>query len=121
MLVERSFDLGGVHVLAAANDDVLEPVDDVEVAIVVEAAEVAGVEPAVGERLGGLPFTAEVAANDRRAFEPDLADLADRLRRVPSSATTSHVDHRRDRLADALGIRDVRGAEVCDGGARMSP
>ena len=42
MLVERGLDLGGVDVLAAADDDVLQPVDDVEVALVVEAAEVAG-------------------------------------------------------------------------------
>ena len=54
VLVERGFDLGRVDVLAAADDDVLQPVDDVEVAVGVEAAEVAGVEPAVGERLGRL-------------------------------------------------------------------
>ncbi len=54
VLVQRGFDLGGVDVLAAADDDVLQAVDDVEVAVGVETAEVAGVEPAVGERLGRL-------------------------------------------------------------------
>ena len=43
VLVERGLDLGRVDVLAAPDDDVLQAVDDVEVALVVEAAEVAGV------------------------------------------------------------------------------
>ena len=39
MLVERGLDFGGVDVLAASDDDVLQPVDDIEVAVFVETAE----------------------------------------------------------------------------------
>lgn len=35
------------------HDHVLEPVDDVEVAVVVLYADVSGVQPTAGERLGG--------------------------------------------------------------------
>ena len=51
VLVEHPLDLGAGDVLAAGHDHVLEPVDDVEVAVVVLHADVAGVEPAAGERL----------------------------------------------------------------------
>ena len=50
VLVQHGFDLDAVHVLAAADDDVLHPVDDVDEAVVVDVADVAGVEPAVAER-----------------------------------------------------------------------
>ena len=42
VLVQRGLDLGRVDVLSAADDDVLQPIDDVEVALVVEPAEVTG-------------------------------------------------------------------------------
>ena len=51
---QQLLDLERADVLAAADDDVLLAVDDREVAVVVEHADVAGREPAVGvERLGG--------------------------------------------------------------------
>ena len=93
-------------------------VDDVEVAVRVETAEVAGVEPAVGERLGRLALAAEVAAHDRRSLQPDLADRRRPAHRCRRGSTMRIVDDRRDRLADALRIRDVRGAEVGDRRAR---
>src|SRR5439155_16413052 len=52
VLEQGALDLGGVDVLAPADDDVLDAVDHVEPAALVEATEVAGVEPAVAERLG---------------------------------------------------------------------
>ena len=50
VLVEHALDLGAGDVLAAGHDHVLEPIDDVEVAVVVPHADVAGVEPAARER-----------------------------------------------------------------------
>ena len=44
---EQLLDLGGAHVLAAPDDDVLHPVGDGEVALGVEHADVAGPEPPV--------------------------------------------------------------------------
>ena len=49
MLEEHGLDLGAVHVLTAADDDVLQPVDDEDVPLVVVVAEVTRVEPAVDE------------------------------------------------------------------------
>ena len=51
VLVEHPLDLGAGDVLAAGDDHVLEAVDDEEVAVLVAHADVAGVEPAAGERL----------------------------------------------------------------------
>ena len=48
------FDLAREHVEAAGHDHVLLPVDDVQVALVVEAADVSGVKPTTGEGLCGL-------------------------------------------------------------------
>ena len=50
MLDEHVLDLDAVHVLAAADDHVLGPVDEVQVAVVVEVADVAAAEPAAGQR-----------------------------------------------------------------------
>ncbi len=47
MALERRFDLGRVDVLPAGHDEVGAPVGDVEVAVVVEPAEVAHGRPAV--------------------------------------------------------------------------
>src|SRR5207302_1321397 len=78
VLVERSLDLERRDVLAAADDHVLEAVDDVEEALLVEDADVARIEPAVAEcapcRLRILP----VAREDLRAADDDLAGLAGR-------------------------------------------
>jgi hypothetical protein len=54
MRVDLAFDLDRRDVLAAADDDVLLAVDDVEVSVLVKVAEVARAEPAIGgERLAG--------------------------------------------------------------------
>ena len=69
-------DLLGGDVLAAAADDVLLAVDEIEKAVVVEASHVAGVEPAVLEGLAGLVFEAPVAGGDGGVAEDDLAGFA---------------------------------------------
>jgi hypothetical protein len=57
VLVERVLDLDRRDVLAARDDDVLGAVLELDVAVGVHDAEVAGMEPAAGEGLvGGLPF-----------------------------------------------------------------
>ena len=48
--VEELLDLPRVHVLPAADDHVLDPADDVEVALGVHDGEVAGVHPAGARR-----------------------------------------------------------------------
>jgi hypothetical protein len=58
MLVKDLLDFARVDVAAAADDQVLLAVDDRVVAVGVDGGEVAGAEPAVGDRFrGGLrPF-----------------------------------------------------------------
>ena len=68
--------LGAVDVLAARDDHVLLAVDHVEVAVLVLPDEVAGVEPAAAEGLGGLVRLVPVLLHHHRAAIHDLADLA---------------------------------------------
>ena len=49
VLGQHVLDLDAVHVLAGPDDHVLGPVDEVEVAVGVEVADVAAAEPAAGE------------------------------------------------------------------------
>src|SRR5437660_566882 len=60
VLVEHPFDLGAGDVLAAGDDHVLQAVDNEQVAVLVTHADVAGVEPAAGERLLGRRRVAPV-------------------------------------------------------------
>src|SRR5579872_7486103 len=76
MLVEHLLDLARVDVVAAADDQVLLAVHDVEVAVLVDPGQVAGVEPAVADRLGGGLGPLPVALHDVRPADDDLAHLA---------------------------------------------
>jgi hypothetical protein len=53
-VVEVALDLGGIDVVAAADDQVLAAADDGDVAALVHLADVAGLEPAVGGELFGV-------------------------------------------------------------------
>ena len=55
MLVQHLLDLARIDVVAVADDHVLEPVDDEQIPVVVDVAEVAGREPAVGMRPSAPP------------------------------------------------------------------
>ena len=77
VIVEHGFDLGAVHVLAAADDDVLDAVDDVHEAVGVDVPDVARVEPAVVERRPRRRLVVPVALDHLRRSEAELADLAD--------------------------------------------
>src|SRR5690606_27890479 len=59
-------------------DQVLDPVDQVDVAVLVHVTDVAGVQAPAAQRLGGLLGPALVARHDLRAADADLAALADR-------------------------------------------
>ena len=53
ILPQHRLQLGGIDVLAAGDHHVLLAVDDPEIAVLVEPADVAGAEPAVEEGLAG--------------------------------------------------------------------
>ncbi len=76
MAVEEFLDLARIDVLAAADDHVLDPPDDVAVALLVDGADVAGVHPAVGvDRLGRPLRIVPVAEHHRIAAGAELARL----------------------------------------------
>ena len=76
VLGEHVLHLDRVHVLAAGDDHVLDPVGDVDEAVVVHVAAVAGVHPAAAQRLGGLLGPVPVAEHHVAAAAHDLADRA---------------------------------------------
>src|SRR5215210_2852925 len=106
VLVEHLLDLARVDVVAAADDQVLLAVDDEEVAVLVHAGHVAGVEPAAAHAvLRGLG-PAPVALHDVVAADDDLADLA---RRQVVVVVVDHLhldalDRRADRARLALAV-----------------
>ena len=79
-------DLGRVDVLAAGDEHVLRAALDGEEALVVLDGEVAGLQPAVADRLGGCLGPAPVAGGDVRAADQQLAGLVG-VTSVPSSST----------------------------------
>ena len=117
-VVDEVLDFGRVDVLAARDDHVLEPVRDVEVAVGVEIAEVAGAEPAVRrERAGRRLGEVEVAREDVRAGDLDLADRAGGARTPCSPAMRTSVKKcGRPTLPCLLAVidgeRDVAPGEV---------
>ena len=112
---EPLLDLDAVDVLAAADDHVLLAVGDEEEALVVEVADVAGVQPAVGiDRLGGGLGLVPVAGHEDRAGDAHLAGLARRRASSPSASTifSRHGRHGRPdrgRLVEGVLAGDDRG------------
>jgi len=76
--MEHGLDLAGVDVDPAADEHVLGAAHDVEVAVVVESAQVAGSQPPVDQGLGGLIGVAPVAGHHLLAFHPDFAHFSGR-------------------------------------------
>src|SRR5690606_7163615 len=75
--VDVALDFGRVHVVAAADDQVLAAAHDAHVVALVYPAHVAGLEPAVGrELLGRFLGHAPVALEHVGALHLDVADLA---------------------------------------------
>ncbi len=88
--VEDALDLDRRDVLAAAPDDVLAPVDEVEVALGVAPDDVAGVEPAVGPGFLGRRLVLQVA-------EEEVAARVGRRRRGPAARREHRPPTRRPR------------------------
>ncbi len=68
MGIEELLDLTRIDILAAANNHVFQPPDDVDVAIVIHRGQIAGMHPAGGvDRFGGRLRIAPVAQHHRVA------------------------------------------------------
>src|SRR5690606_1633093 len=108
----------GLHLLridveAAGDDQVLAAADDVDVAVGVDHAQVAGDEVAVGAELGGgLLGLAPVAGEDVGAPALDHADLARRRLAAGGGIGDAQSDARQrvaDRAGPALAVVGVGG------------
>ena len=98
MLRQHALDLGRVHVVAAADVHLAAPPDERQVAALVEEAEIAGREPAVGaEDLGGALRVVPVAAHHRVGAAAHPARRRPVGHRRPSSSTTSSSTFTRGR------------------------
>ena len=73
------FDFARPDLEAAGLDEVLLAVDEEEVAVVVEVADVAGEDPAVAEHVGGLFGALPIAIHDLGGADDDLAGGVGRL------------------------------------------
>ncbi|PAV69301.1 hypothetical protein WR25_10695 [Diploscapter pachys] len=76
MLVQRLFDDARIDVVAAAQDHVLDPVDDEEIAVVVEIADVSRPQRTIGEGRVGFGRLVPIALHDLRPTRADFALLA---------------------------------------------
>ena len=119
MLGNRVFYFGAADVLASTNYNVLSSVEQDKKTQAVEHADIAGVEPAVLDYLGGSLRLIPVAMHHRGAFNADLANAAggqlcaalvdyahagDRRGRSSGAIRSGEVEHTRDNRADGIGL-----------------
>ena len=78
MAVDGGFHLGAINILAAAQHHVLLAIDDEDEAVFIDAGDVAGVQPAIGDRSRGCFRAVDIALDDGGALHPQLADFARR-------------------------------------------
>ena len=104
VLVKHLLDLAGVHVVAAADDHVLGPVDDEVVAVLVAAGQVSAAEPAVADgRCRGLGLV-QLALHHVVSLDRDLTDLT--LGNLDPLVVDELELHALDGLAYRAGLSD---------------
>ena len=109
---QHLFDLARVDVGAAADDQVLGAVEQRQVAVVVQPANVAGGQPAATDGAGRGLGVAPVASHDQFAAHTDLAHFADR-QSLPLRITHRQFDHRlcMPHRGQALPVTRVAGVK----------
>ena len=75
--VQHVLDLGGSYVQPAPDDEVLHPVDDVDVSLLIDLGHVPTVHPPVPQRLSSALGVPEIALHHVGAAENNLAPLSD--------------------------------------------
>ena len=118
--VDRLLDRARVHVVAAAQDEVLDAVDDREVAVPVHHADVAGAKPPVrGERGRRLLRPVPVAQHHLRPAHAQLAAFADRHALHRFGRVAQLLLGARHRLADRAAAVLAGGRVAAGAGARF--
>ena len=102
MLVERVLDLDRGNVLAARDDDVLGAVLELDVAVGIAHAEIAGVKPAALEFLLGRRLVLEIALHHHVAAEHHLAQRLAVARHRLHGLGIEHVERLERHVAHAL-------------------
>src|SRR5699024_5898888 len=88
----------------SGDDDLLLAPGDVQVAVLVEPAQIPGVEPAVADRIGGGRWVVPVCGENHRACEEYLRVFGD-----PDGGTVHGLAHRADALRAGPVGRHRRG------------
>jgi hypothetical protein len=107
MGAQHALDFDRGDVLAAGNDDVLGAVLDLQVAVGMHHAEVAGPEPAIGNRLAGGNLVLVVAEHHIVAAQRDFTERLPVGGHVPA-VRVDHAQLLRDHVAHALARLDPR-------------
>src|ERR1700679_2296205 len=76
VLGEGVFDLDRIDVLAAGDDHVFDPIDDIDESVLIHVAAVAGMHPAVDHGAGGLFGALPITHHDIVATHDDFTDRA---------------------------------------------
>src|SRR6516165_10032051 len=103
---ERVFDFSGIDVLPTGDNQILDAVVNIEVAIIVEIAGIAGAQPAIRYRLRGRILLTPVLLHEIVTAHGDFTDLTSRER---PAAPVHHADlHTRPGLATGAQLRALR-------------
>ena len=95
------------HPLAAGLHDVLDAVDDLQIAVSVDDADVAGVQPAAAPQLLGALGLAEVALREPRRAHDDLALARAVVRDVVHVRVDDAQLHERNRPSGPASVRQA--------------
>ncbi len=68
--------IAGIDIVAAGYDHVLFTVDDIKIALFVHGGDIAGVQPAIPQGLGGILGFVQIPGHDLGAFDDQLAALS---------------------------------------------
>ena len=109
--VDGRLDLQAADVLASANNDFLDAIDNIKKAVLVQVAHVAGVEPAFDESLGGGLGLIPVAHHVGWRLDTYLAPLA-RGQWLAVLAHYPELGYRRHNATGAVWIGDIECAGV---------
>jgi hypothetical protein len=117
VLIQHLFDLARIDVGTAADDQLLLAVDDLQIAVTVEHADIAGGEPAVGAEAAGIDLGVLVVADRHRgAIGQNLAGRAGR------QVTPILIDHADADLRQGFADEPAYGFRIVfRHGVRLEP
>src|SRR5713226_1093245 len=92
MTIQNLLDLAWIDIKAASDNQVFDTVHDIEEAIFVHFADIAGTHPAIDKNVARLLLAVPVALHDIGTFHHDLTNLTDRQKLARLTIENSHFD-----------------------------